>query len=130
MKSSDPPNSSCSRNDQPSPINSHGNNTLSSYNTNDSATIEYVNPDKSRRRSSPRSLDGSQAQDKADPEYSPAHGPSTLLSQRFHHESDSEHDLDDDQEDSDRTEGEQSPAAATTTARLKALNKRSTALGE
>ncbi|KAK3814383.1 MAG: hypothetical protein J3Q66DRAFT_346355 [Benniella sp.] len=126
MKSSDPPNSSCSRNDQPSPIN--GNNTPSSYNNgNDSATIEYVNPDKSRRRSSLRSLHGSQAQDKADPEYSPAHGPSTLLSQRFHHESDSEHDLDDDQEDSDRTEGEQSPAAATTTARLKALNKRSTA---
>jgi hypothetical protein len=77
----------------------------------------------------------SQTLDGIDPELSSSplpslHGPPALLSQRFHPESDSEHDPNnDDLDDSDRTENE-SPAGAVSTARLKALNKRSGVLGE
>ncbi|KAG0368660.1 hypothetical protein BGZ54_001471 [Gamsiella multidivaricata] len=127
---------------------SNNNNTFSNSNSNSSSnnnTIEHVSsPDTTRRRASLKSLhqnggSGSsvgtpvaQGQDKVvDLNQSSSPLPfqpyvlPTQLSQRFNHDSDSEHDSnDDDQEDSDRTEGEMSSAAIKATGRPKALNKR------
>ncbi|KAG0249555.1 hypothetical protein BG011_009135 [Mortierella polycephala] len=136
MKNIEPPHSSTSSYDHYQSVNTitHAPNDVSTTNTD---TIEYVSSEDGavRRRSSQllsiSNLNNNNNDDNRGPDpLSPSlslspYTPQTLLTQRFNPESGSENDMhEDDQDDSDRTEGEMSPTLAKATTRAKSVNRR------
>ncbi|KAG0200869.1 hypothetical protein BGX28_006180 [Mortierella sp. GBA30] len=122
MKNSGPPHSPNPSNDQP-----HVNPITQNSNAVHTDSIEYLSSavDGNLRRSV-SSLNSTKlsVQDRIDPDQS-TFTPSSKLSQRFSHDSDSEnHFNDDEEEDSDRTEGGTDPSFVQGSSRAKTLNKR------
>ncbi|KAF9941951.1 hypothetical protein BGZ67_003522 [Mortierella alpina] len=118
MKNSDPPHSSSN-----DPTNNlHTQNTHAVH----TDSIEYLTGAAgANSRRSLSSLNNSTVAgqlDRTDPDQS-TYSPSSMLSQRFTHESDSEMEQDD-QDDSDHTEGEANASAVKSASRAKVLNKR------
>ncbi|KAG9324949.1 hypothetical protein KVV02_005188 [Mortierella alpina] len=118
MKNSDPPHSSSN-----DPTNNlHTQNTHAVH----TDSIEYLTgaagANSRRSLSSLNSSTVAGQLDRTDPDQS-TYSPSSMLSQRFTHESDSEMEQDD-QDDSDHTEGEANASAVKSASRAKVLNKR------